>query len=147
MSESSIEYQVFADINKMAAKVTGDITFRQMIEFLVVLGQSGDYKQGMNCIYDFSHCTSIGGDLSKLSKFGDAISDENHVTEYSKTSLLIPDNNPQLKKLVEGIVLMSSQSAVKHKIFDYSKKREAFAYIDISESDARFIEQYLNHKD
>ena len=143
MSDGLIEYRVFPNSNTVAVKVIGDICFRQMVEFLVVLGRCKEFKVGMDSIYDLSACENISGDLRKLSRFSEAVSDEQHVNIACKTAFLLPQDNTRLLRLMEGIVLMMSESVIEHRLFSVSQRQDAYAFLNVSQLTKHDMESYL----
>jgi hypothetical protein len=112
VNRSSITYRIFANENIVISKVRGMITFQDMIANIHNLRDDINYSQGMNAIYSLLHCTNINGELHSLSEFCDLLNDHIAVPNKCKTAVLIPDNNEKMYRIVQGLVLMTSESNI-----------------------------------
>lgn len=87
----------------------------------------------MNSYYDLSFCTDMDGDLASASDFAQRLNDEKYVVAPSRTAILLPDNQPKVKRIIEGLVLMVSGSPIAHQSYTQSEVHLAFGFLNFSQ--------------
>jgi hypothetical protein len=73
--------------------------------------------------------------------FVETVNNNGAIAVESKTVILIPDDNPKLYKLVQGIVLMTSMSKIEHRLFTKSNIQQAYQFLGFTDELVQKIEQ------
>jgi len=132
MNAVSIKYKLFPDDSAIFACVFDTISFEDMLSLLFQLRNDKNYTQGMNSCYDLTCCKNITGNLSALDSLADILNDPNVTPYYSRTSVIIPDNDEKIYKLVQGLVLMTSASKIQHAFYTQSCQQQAYNFVGFS---------------
>ena len=142
LPDPGISYEIDNKHNLLVARVTGEISFQQMHRYLNRLIKDTKFQCGLNSYYDLTECITIAGNLSDLCAFTQSLSFNNNTEHNAKTALLLDANNHTLIKLVQGIVLMTSESCIEHQYFLDTQIIQACQFIA---QDPQTVAQLLTH--
>lgn len=131
-ANSSITYQIFGHENVFVAQTHGDISFEDLSCHVDELMADPDFYEGMNGFYDFSLTTSLTGNLQAFEKLASDMSDSDVIGKKARTAILIPASNTRLRWMMQGYLLMTSQSLIDYKIFDPQEMEVALDHVQLT---------------
>lgn len=126
-----ISFTIIPQHNLVLSRISGEITFCDMRNYLKSLASDAHFRAGLNSYYDLSDCTNIVGDLADLTALTQSLS-HNSAILPAKTALLLPYGNEKLHQIIKGMVLMTSESPIEHRSFLASEKNLCCQYLGIS---------------
>lgn len=140
MSDGKIRYKIIKSDNLILAHVIGSITFDDMLNYMKELVHHPDYQDGMNSFYDLANCSNIVGEITGLSGLAATLNDQEAIVLPCRTAVVVPDDNEKIFKLAQGLVLMTSQSKIEHRLFKASYKHQAYQFVGLSEQTVAGLE-------
>ena len=128
-----IAYSILKEEATIIARITGSLRFEHMVSYIKEIRQHPDYQQGLNGFYDLTNLEKIEGELSALSEFAEMLNDHQQVPYTCKTAIVVPDDDDKLHRLVQGLILMTSESKIEHSLFVASHTKLACKYLGLRE--------------
>ena len=137
---TTIVYEILPAPRTLSVWVRGKLLYEQMIEHFNSLLEDHRYYPGLTSFYDLTQCTDIDGDFNDLHRFSHMLKHEHVVASPCRTSILIPENNEKLRKIVQGLILMISRPNIEHHYFPQSAREKAFQFVGFNAATISKIE-------
>ena len=131
MKGEAIKYRIYPQQNVFVAKSRGDMSFEDISAHVSAIMADPDFYVGLNGLYDFTATETLTGSLTVFEQLAGEMSDENVIDKEAFTAMLIPKKNARLRWMMQGYILMTSQSLIDFKIFDPSEMDKALAHIKL----------------
>ena len=128
MLQLTIHYQIYTDHNVYIAQANGDITFENLYQHVDELMDDPAYYTGINAVYDFTKVRSIGGYIGVFEELANDMSDETIIDKQANTSIVLNSQYPRVKQMMEGYLLMTSNSQIDFRLFDETEWQDAMTH-------------------
>lgn len=129
----AIEYWIFPDKNVFVAKSRRDMSFEEISEHVSDIMADPDFFVGLNGFYDFTATEALTGSLTVFEQLAGEMSDAKVIDKEASTAMLIPKSNSRLRWMMQGYILMTSQSLIDYKIFDPGDMDKALMHVNLRE--------------
>jgi len=133
MANNVIQYQVYPELNFFKAGAKGELTFDDIFEHVGQIMNDPKYQTGMNGFYDFHLLTQLSGNVEQFQAVAEDMSDHNIIDKRGCTSVVIPDGNSSIYNMMQGYLLMASDSLIDYRVFYYSQWQDALKHVQLTE--------------
>lgn len=140
-----IEYQYLPEHKLLVYKVCGEGTFEQLFEITSQLKTQFNFGNEINFLIDNRKQTAVAGDISEFVSTAEIISDE-EFADPGVCAFIFDSNNEEfernVKKYIEGYILMCSASNIEHRIFYEEDWQKALEFVGLDKLPPESIVQY-----
>lgn len=128
-----IQYQVYPDLNFFKACASGELTFEHIFQHVEEIINDPDYQTGMNGFYDFHRITRLTGNVEQFQAVAEDMSDHNIIDKQGCTSVVLPDDNDSMHNMMQGFILMASDSLIDYQVFHYRQWQQALLHVGLNQ--------------
>lgn len=114
-------------------KISGPVTFQDVIVALTELIKDGDFCEGMNILYCFSENADLDGTMCQIMQLADLLNSRKLFSASCRAAIIRPEGSIKLMKYVEGLILMLSNSAIEYQAFTKFQIKSACRFVNVSE--------------
>lgn len=140
-----IEHQYLRDKPLLLFRIVGEGGFDELLTIVENLSKDPEFQQGANCLMDVRKQTAVTGPINQVIEAAEVVSEEEY-TQSARSAFILDRNNLEyetnVKKYLEGYILMCSASNMEHKIFYEEELQDALEYIGLEELPADSMLQF-----
>lgn len=127
----TLPYHIFPDLNVFVVKASGELALASLFQHVQELLGDRQYKPGTNAIYDLRQVTRVVGLNDTMRDMAAQVSDHRVISEQSRASVIIPEDNHTLDYMAKLYATMAMTSHIEFRSFFAKDILQALKFVGV----------------